>query len=296
MSEMHAAKLQTYGYRFSDTANKPFCQLFAVGHQRVTNTDYVWNGLTRIDGPLYLFQYTVGGFGHLKLGNDVHRIEEGQAFLVDIPSAHEYYFPPTSKEWEFFFILMRPDQIEWHWQEIVKQLGPTPRIPPDSSVIALLQQIYHACGKQHVTDGYRASAVVHQFVTELYRFSATFLKEPTMWQPSVQQAVRVMEQEYNRLQSLEDIAAAAGLSKYHFTRSFKKATGYSPVEYLSKIRMEKALVLLRTTDATVEEIAQQVGYSSGSYFIKVFRQWIGFSPGEFRAGRDLTFVNRLELN
>jgi AraC-like DNA-binding protein len=47
---------------------------------------------------------------------------------------------------------------------------------------------------------------------------------------------------------------------------------------------------------TIEETAKQIGYSNSSYFIKVFREWIGFSPGEFRLGKDLAFLNEFRFD
>ncbi|MEH7116711.1 AraC family transcriptional regulator, partial [Neobacillus vireti] len=50
------------------------------------------------------------------------------------------------------------------------------------------------------------------------------------------------------------------------------------------------------TDLTIEEIARNIGYANGSYFIKVFREWIGFSPGEFRLGKDLAYLNEIRFD
>ncbi|MBP3950939.1 helix-turn-helix domain-containing protein [Bacillus suaedae] len=285
----------TYGFRFLDTLGRAFCQLYAVGFDKVTSQDYDWDGLKRIDGPLFLFQYTLSGFGHVEVDGVTYKVEPGAAFMVEIPSSHRYYLPSSSESWEFYFMLMRPNTISEQWHELNQQIGPVVQIPRESSVILLLQDVVHAASKKHITDGYRASSIVYQFMMELYRFSTSYQKEKEAWPPKIQMAVEQMEQHYKILQSLEDIAQSVELSKYHFTRSFTKATGYTPIEYLTKIRIEHAVRLLRETDVTIEEIARTVGYANGSYFIKVFRKWIGFSPGDFRAGRQLTSINQLKI-
>lgn len=287
-----SAKYDTYGFRFFETHNDAFCQLSAVGFDKITDHAYYWNGLTRIDGPLHLFQYTVSGYGHLELGGKLHRVGPGQAFMVDIPSAHEYYLPSSSDHWEFYFILIRPANLQGKWLDLMSRMGHVVHIPQDSSVVQLLQGVYHAAARNHITDGFRASSIVYQFIMELYRFSAPRRKRKETWPPKIRQAVLSIEERYNTLQSLEEIADEAGLSKYYFTRAFKSATGSTPMEYLTKIRMDQAVRLLRETELTLEEIAQQVGYANASYFIKVFRRWIGFSPGEFRLGKDLASANR----
>ena len=98
------------------------------------------------------------------------------------------------------------------------------------------------------------------------------------------------------IQSLDEIAAAVGLSKYYFSRLFLKTTGSTPIEYLSKIRIRTSITLLSETDRTIDDIAQAVGYANGSYFIKVFRQWVGDSPGEFRRSKSTIAFNHFTFD
>lgn len=287
---------EVYGFRFLDTLHSPFYQLFAVGHQKVQEKSYDWDGLKRKDGPLYLFQYTVSGLGEVKIDGQVHRVGPGFAFMVDIPSAHRYYLPKESEEWEFYFILFRPNKIEKEWQEVIDMLGRIPKLQEDSSPIQFLKSTYSAAVKNQITDGFRASSIVYQFMMELYRYGKGYEQVVKEWPEKITQAVRMLNEEYRSLQSLEVIAERVQLSKYHFSRMFKKHIGFTPMEYITKVRMEKAITLLRTTDYPIEEIAEQVGYTSSSYFIKVFRSWVWFSPGEFRNGKDLLLMNELRFN
>jgi AraC-like DNA-binding protein len=287
---------EVYGFRFLDTLHTSFYQLFAVGHQKVREESYEWDGLKRKDGPLYLFQYTVAGFGEIDINGQLHRVEPGRGFLVEIPSVHRYYLPKESEEWEFYFILFRPTKIEKEWDEIIEMLGRIPVFKVDSSPIRFLHSTYVAAAKNQITDGFRASSIVYQFVMELYRYGMRSKKGIEDWPDKITQAVRLLNEEYHSLQSLEEIAAHIQLSKYHFGRLFKKSTGLAPMEYVTKVRIEKAINLLRTTECSIEEIAEQIGYSSSSYFIKVFRSWVGFSPGEFRSGKDLLLMNEIRFS
>jgi AraC-like DNA-binding protein len=220
----------------------------------------------------------------------------GQAFMVEIPSDHHYFLPASSESWEFYFILFRQMNILEQWNELLQELGPVPTIPKDSTVIQYLRELFQAASQNRITDGYIASAMVYQFVMELFRFSSASKKEKQTWPLKIQQAVENLESQYNQLQSLDEIAQAVSLSKYHFTRVFTKATGLTPIEYLTKIRIEKSIDYLRHSSLSIDEIAKKVGYANGSYYIKVFRQWVGFPPGEFRLGRDLTLLNELKFD
>ncbi len=78
------------------------------------------------------------------------------------------------------------------------------------------------------------------------------------------------------------LAAQAELSPYHFTRVFKKETGYTPYEYIILCRIDHAKYLLKNSALSVKEIALQVGYHTEISFINAFTQKAGISPGRFR--------------
>ncbi len=81
---------------------------------------------------------------------------------------------------------------------------------------------------------------------------------------------------------LEDLARVAGLSKYHFLRSFALVYGATPRAYLGARRVERAQDLLRATNLTVTEVCHAVGYSSLGSFSSRFRELVGESPVDFQ--------------
>jgi AraC family transcriptional regulator len=82
--------------------------------------------------------------------------------------------------------------------------------------------------------------------------------------------------------SLEDLAAEAQLSPFHFARMFKHSVGVPPRVYLTRLRMEKACELLEKTDLPVTEIAFEVGYASNQAFARVFLKERNMTPTAFR--------------
>ena len=81
---------------------------------------------------------------------------------------------------------------------------------------------------------------------------------------------------------LSSLAATAGLSPYHFARSFKQSEGATPHAYVVERRIAKARELLTGTSLPQSEIALQVGFADQSHFARRFRQAVGVSPGQFR--------------
>ncbi|MFZ0042070.1 MAG: helix-turn-helix transcriptional regulator [Solirubrobacteraceae bacterium] len=82
---------------------------------------------------------------------------------------------------------------------------------------------------------------------------------------------------------VDDLAAAAGLSRAHFSRAFREAFGETPHAYLLTRRLERAAALLRNTDHSVTEICFSVGLSSLGSFTTSFTRTYGMSPRAYRA-------------
>ncbi|HXR29567.1 MAG TPA: helix-turn-helix transcriptional regulator [Solirubrobacterales bacterium] len=88
---------------------------------------------------------------------------------------------------------------------------------------------------------------------------------------------------YAEALTVDDLAAAAGLSKAHFSREFRRAFGESPHAYLLTRRLERAATMLRTTDRSVADICLSVGLQSIGSFTTSFSRTFGVSPTAYRA-------------
>jgi AraC-like DNA-binding protein len=82
---------------------------------------------------------------------------------------------------------------------------------------------------------------------------------------------------------VDDLARAAGLSRAHFSREFRRAFGESPHAYLLTRRLERAAALLRTTDKSVAEICLAVGLQGLGSFTTSFKRTYGMTPTAYRA-------------
>ncbi|MFC9708886.1 helix-turn-helix domain-containing protein [Paenibacillus sp. NPDC056933] len=284
----------TYGFRFAEDKELQLCVLFAAGCDSITDPTYHWDGLERTDGPLLLFQYTLSGEGIFESKGQIHHVTTGQAFLAEIPGPHRYYYDSESKEpWEFLFLLFRPKLILPHWQKFYREAGEVPYLPIDCTPVRLLRMIVTDAAAGRITDPLIASSCVYQFMTELVRLQKTTLRNRESWSYNIQRAAEFIEHNYSRMISIDQLSEHVSLSKYHFIRRFSSSTGLTPGAYLTRVRTEKAMELLRGTSLSVEAIAERVGYSSGSYFIKAFRGLTGLTPGEFRSGGESLAYRKL---
>ncbi|MEI6085052.1 MAG: helix-turn-helix domain-containing protein [Verrucomicrobiota bacterium] len=103
--------------------------------------------------------------------------------------------------------------------------------------------------------------------------------------PRVGQLRKFMRQHFSRTLTLDDLAAAINLSKFHFIRRYRSLTGRTPMEDLRLIRLEAARDLLLTTNLPLKEIAPRCGLGDEFHLCRLFRRQFRTSPGQFRQHR-----------
>lgn len=98
----------------------------------------------------------------------------------------------------------------------------------------------------------------------------------------VLRSIRFMRENLQRPLTLGALASEAGFSIPHFSAIFRRQMNCGPIEFLNRLKLQKACELLHTTELGVAEIAYSTGYEDPLYFSRTFRQHIGVSPREFR--------------
>ncbi len=177
--------------------------------------------------------------------------------------------------------LTRTDALITFRTHIVEKDGRLARLAGD-----LVDEMLEETAGQEVI----IAAIIEQIVVHLLRRYANVrrsdeleLSRAGFVDRRIRRAVELMHSNLERDLQLEEIAAAAHVSPFHFARLFKKLTGATPHAYLAMLRAARARTLLAETDLSITEVGARVGYSSSSHFAKAFRQATGLSPRAFRA-------------
>ena len=89
---------------------------------------------------------------------------------------------------------------------------------------------------------------------------------------------------YDRPLTLDEMAAASCLSKFHFLRLFRVAFGKTPGQFLDELRIDKAKEQIRKTDLTIHEIGRNLGFKNASSFSRMFYNQVGVYPSALRTG------------
>ncbi len=282
LSNNQLTSYRTYFFRFPEKQQQRIAGIYTLGWEKRNSASYYYDGLKRSEKGKIIFQYTLKGEGEIVIDNQVRRLKPGDAFFVNIPSNHTYYLPKDSQEWEFIHITLYGEEVWRSYHEIVKDYGNILRLDDAAYPNQLIFKLFDKAAHEEIKDAFESSSFAYTFIMELKRYLLHSTQSNKTIPESISNAVRYMQHHYSNPIILDDIVEASGLSKYHFSRLFQSIMQTSPMNFLTKIRLNKAIELMKDQELTIEEIALRVGYSNGNYFTKVFRSIIGVSPGKYR--------------
>jgi AraC-like DNA-binding protein len=128
------------------------------------------------------------------------------------------------------------------------------------------------------------------FIEVVRRYLATLPPDGVGWLSGLrdEQVGRVLENLHQRPAhpwTLEDLAKEVGMSRSMVAERFAHFVGVPPIQYLTQWRMQLAASLLSSTQYTIAEIAEKVGYGSEAALSHAFKRWVGVAPAAYRQGR-----------
>jgi AraC-like DNA-binding protein len=170
-----------------------------------------------------------------------------------------------------------------------KETGPyiALKVSPKNEIVVLLNRIL----KERESSELGSEFLNYLLVLELFVLLSRALKME--WENSIKSkspklkelisiSVNFIHNNFERDISLGDIAKFVFLSPSYFTRAFKEETGMSPINYLLKIRIERAKELLADTSIKISDIALNVGFSNQQRFNEMFKKYAGVTPLQYR--------------
>ncbi|NLM50192.1 MAG: AraC family transcriptional regulator [Clostridiaceae bacterium] len=101
---------------------------------------------------------------------------------------------------------------------------------------------------------------------------------------SINKILDYINQNYQNIKNLDEIAANFYLTKEYMCNCFKKATGMTVIDYINSLKLQKAAQLLQNTKKPVTQVSLECGFNSSSYFCRVFKKAMSMTPKEYRKG------------
>lgn len=224
-----------------------------------------------------------GGQGVCAVKNRRHRLTTGHAIVLPAGVPHRYW-ADESDPWKIFWVHFTGARSDDH----IAMLGlPPPRpvcwLHDLSSVTEAFEQTYrHTLGGYTDVDLYGLSTGLSRLLglCRLSQRSSDVRRRHA--EEQVLKTVHYMAENLHRPLTLAQLAVIAAWSPTHYSMVFRRQLNLSPIEYLLRLKIQRACELLRTTDDLVADIAQDLGFADPFYFSRLFRRRVGSSPRAYR--------------
>lgn len=158
-----------------------------------------------------------------------------------------------------------------------------------SALLSILSvSLDHPLTEEHRLEADKAK--LDFFILTLYHFAENRLPQSVersqQASPLVTKAINYMNANYTDTLTLDDLSEKIYATKQTLNYHFKKDLGCTPMNYLLRLRLTKVKELLATSNKSIEEIAEECGFSSGNYLTLIFKQKEGISPSSYRKNRN----------
>lgn len=235
----------------------------------------------------YLIHYIISGKGTFRVNVNnkeyIYGLHAGQAFLI-VPNTLIHYYADGDEPWEYMWIEV--DGLKA--KDYIGQAGLSCNEPIYNAVSEESRSVMEGHLRHIVT---QTQMPVPELVGYTYLFLSALIQSSDQARkvPSnriqefyIQSTIGFIEEHYMENITIDDMAAALGLSRSYFSKLFKKLTQKSPQDYLIAYRMNKSCELLRSTKMSIGEIAVLVGYSNQFHFSRAFKNFMQQSPNDWR--------------
>jgi AraC family transcriptional regulator len=224
-----------------------------------------------------------------------HRLTKGSFFLTTGGAPYECRWKAlTAEPFEAMSVFIELPLLQRALDEVFGADAPHARLRDlsaftDPFLNSMMEQVHGELVRRKASPIF-LQGIAQAIAIHLARNYTELVNAPRSGSPSLpgyklQQITDWMREHIAEDFNLEQLAARAGLSKFHFHRLFKRAVGESPSRYHIDQRMHEAKRLLRETKQSVVDVALEVGYANPSHFAQLFRRETGLSPSDYRRQR-----------
>ena len=231
----------------------------------------------------YILIYCVSGRGWIRLGDqNAFPLTEQSVAVIPQGTPHAYgadEFDP----WSIYWFHIKGEQVRSLLDSVGLEAGPLELSLTDAEKI---HDLFHQC---YDLLSAKAYSVVHQIhVSHTMRYLLSFLgliprkKQEAKTLAYIEQAILYMQEKLEMNMTIDELVAHTRISKQHLNHLFKQATGFAPIDYYLRLKMQRACQLLDLTDNSVKEISLSLGIGDPYYFSRLFKKIIGSSPTEYR--------------
>jgi AraC-like DNA-binding protein len=243
--------------------------------------------------------YVLSGEVRFFVADQFYQAKSGSLLVFNHTDLHRSASPPGTL-YERIVLYFSPEELQGLSSPLTNLLACFDSRTPDfahciqlkteqsEQLLPLFDRAAHHQNKDRFgSDVYRkiALAEILLYVNELFASSSIMQRsrpEPEMKQ--VLPMLNFIQEHLHEDLSLERLSRTFYLSRYHISHIFKKATGFTPNEYVIHRRIIRARELLKKRELSIQRVGESVGFNNNSHFIRTFKALVGVSPKQYSLG------------
>lgn len=226
----------------------------------------------------YVFEYVVKGVGHIETPEEKYTVSEGDFYFLNKLRYHIYY-ADQDNPYEKIFVVLKGSYVDFLVQSYLSNDSVYIK---KCNVGGLMMHMINLLNREGPINYDRLAVSVLELFQQV--FPPPYKSKPG--------STRVPEMIKNYIDShitepisLDDISRSLYISKSHIERAFKKEYNQTPIAYWSNQRIMQVASMLVTTNYSLAQIAQQLGFSDVKYMSKTFKKIKGKTPMEYRRSK-----------
>ena len=237
--------------------------------------------------PYHTMWMITKGRGRFHIDGISHTAEAGKLFILRPGTPYERS-NSSNQSLEYYIIRFNCTTVfeeseEWHYappQDTRFPLEGAFIMENPPGVINLCQQLHHFWKQRGQIVSMRRKILLQELLLAVVQ-DLRNQRQSGSSTLSIEKTVDYMVHQYAENITLEQLSNQAGMSTSHYSHLFKKYIGYSPIDYLTHLRIDRAKELLVLSDYRLKYVAQSVGYQDEFYFSRIFKKIVGTSPSDY---------------
>ena len=236
----------------------------------------------------YVLIYCVNGSGWYRIDDKEFQVGKNQFFILPAGQPH-CYGASADNEWTIYWIHFRRYNASIFANGAQKpqeiSLALNSRINERHNIF---EEIFSTLEQGYDIENLRyASSLLYHYLASMrylnqYRMANKGKIEKEHLPNVVDAAIHYMKENIENHIRMQEVVKYVGYSTTQFTTLFKRQTGYSPLSFFNRLKVEHACHLLRTTDMKINTICYKVGIEDSLYFSRLFSKVMGMSPTKYR--------------
>lgn len=264
-----------------------FCDYPIIGNERELplylhnmGQHHCQDHVIRPDGYYYdqLF-YCTKGSGTIVYNNKKELIPANTAVYIPADFPHEYY--ANEDIWDIHWVVPCGSAVKSILEKFEFRELKIFSLSDTRMLEHIFRKMHNALRSDSIFGNYKSAGYLYDFLIEFYRLTLSNDTAASISSP-LMKALDYINYNYPSQITMDDLCEVSGVTKQHLCMLFRKKLNMRPMEYIAKRRIQQAKALLNSTSESIEQIAEETGFCSESYFCKLFKRYESMTPSAFR--------------